>query len=198
MNIYIARGEDTLGPYTPEDAVALMQIGLLAADDLAAREGDAAWVPLTALLSQAGVSVTTGQTGRTSVEAKRRLRASLTILPLAVLLLVGVAFWWRSQPPSASVVPPEQARSSTLSRLTAVIPPSSVAKPAATPLVATAKPSPTPPPKPADAAVVMSPTVVPSPTPGNVAVAVPPEMLLRHFLAKPDCHLGGNGHVEVS
>ena len=48
--IYIARGDDTLGPYTPGEAAELIRTGKLLSNDLAARSGDAAWVPLANFL----------------------------------------------------------------------------------------------------------------------------------------------------
>lgn len=48
--IYIARGADTLGPYNPAEAAALVVGGYLQADDFAARNGDSAWVPLAEFL----------------------------------------------------------------------------------------------------------------------------------------------------
>ena len=50
MNIYIARGDDTLGPYTPGEAAGLVKTGYLLPEDFAARNGDAAWVALSSLL----------------------------------------------------------------------------------------------------------------------------------------------------
>ncbi len=50
VSIYIAKGDDTLGPYTPGEAAELIKTGRLLPGDLAARNGDTAWVPLSILL----------------------------------------------------------------------------------------------------------------------------------------------------
>ena len=49
MSIYIALGDDALGPYTPAEIDQLLKCGCLFPDDYAARDGDTAWVPLSNL-----------------------------------------------------------------------------------------------------------------------------------------------------
>ena len=51
MSIYIARGDDTLGPYQPAEAAELLKSGYLFPHDLAARNGDPAWVALSNFLT---------------------------------------------------------------------------------------------------------------------------------------------------
>ncbi len=102
VSIYIARGNDTLGPYTPDEAAGLVETGYLLRDDLAARNGDAAWVALSSLLpgkaAPLPVAPQVGPAGR------RPWHRRLAILLLAALVLVGVAggmshFWWGTKAP---------------------------------------------------------------------------------------------------
>ena len=81
MSIYIARGDNTLGPYTVAQAAELVRHGDLRTDDYAARDGDAEWVALESFLPgpAAGVPATPPKPRR------HRVRTAL------VLLLLGAA-----------------------------------------------------------------------------------------------------------
>ena len=50
LKIYIAKGDDLLGPYDPAEAETLLKSGYLKPTDFAARDGDPAWVPLLQLV----------------------------------------------------------------------------------------------------------------------------------------------------
>ncbi len=54
--IYIARGNDTLGPYNSLEAAALVIGGYLRLDDYAARNGDASWCALADFLPLSAIS----------------------------------------------------------------------------------------------------------------------------------------------
>ena len=121
--IYIARGADTLGPYDSAEAAALVLGGYLRADDLAARNGDAAWVPLAGFLppdvpAQAGAPPPSAPasvvlTHETHPHRWRRLTAAFAVFLAVPLLVAGGARWRESRrpvvQPTAPPTPPAAA-----------------------------------------------------------------------------------------
>ncbi len=101
--IYIARGNDTLGPYNSLEAAALVIGGYLRPDDYAARNGDTAWVALSEFLP---LSVLTRPpqpapapefavpTVGTHPHRWRHLAAAFVILLTAPLLAAGGMHWF--------------------------------------------------------------------------------------------------------
>lgn len=91
MNIYIARGDDTLGPYTPGEAVELIKTGYLQSDDLAARNGDVAWVALSSLLLVQAASPNLPDALDVNLAGRRPRRLRLLALMLAVVVAAFLA-----------------------------------------------------------------------------------------------------------
>ncbi len=115
--IYIARGEDTLGPYNSVEASALVIGGYLHRDDYAARNGDPAWVPLADFLlpafSPPAEPAPAPVPSRPAVSAThphrwRRLAAAFLILLAAPLLIAGGMHWFghRQVESRATALPP--------------------------------------------------------------------------------------------
>lgn len=52
MKIFIAVGEETLGPYTVEDIQQSILDGDIAPDDLGYREGESEWIPISEILAK--------------------------------------------------------------------------------------------------------------------------------------------------
>jgi hypothetical protein len=50
MQIFITRGEDSSGPYTPEQVQDCLAQGVLLPDDLAYLEGIEGWIPISELV----------------------------------------------------------------------------------------------------------------------------------------------------
>ncbi len=105
--IYIARGDDTLGPYNSAEAAALVLGGYLHPADHAARNGDAAWVPLAAVLAPdfapraeppPAAPESVPHPGReTHGHRWRRLSAAFAVLLAVPLLVAGGARWWENR-----------------------------------------------------------------------------------------------------
>ena len=100
--IYIARGNDTLGPYNSLEAAALVVGGYLRADDYAARNGDPNWVSLAEFLPLSTVSRATAPapspatfTAGTSPHRWRPLAAAAALLLLTPLLCAWGAHWFK-------------------------------------------------------------------------------------------------------
>lgn len=100
--IYIARGDDTLGPYNSLEAAALVAGGHLHADDYAARNGDTAWVALADFLPLSALRRATGPvaapafavaSGGTHPHRWRRLAAAFVILLAAPLVFASGMHW---------------------------------------------------------------------------------------------------------
>lgn len=172
MSIFIARGDnDTLGPYTADEAAKLLKSGFLLADDLAAHEGDATWVPLASLLEAKPLPPRVAAIASVP-PASRAVR----LVPFAVLLfcalgLVGGVWVFRNHRSSAATVPrPTQAPTASPTPAT---PPPLFAEDRpqftlATPAVASAKATPAP-----SAPPPASPTLVPSLTPAPSVIPTP-------------------------
>ncbi len=115
--IYIARGEDTLGPYNSVEAAALITGGYLHHDDYAARNGDSTWVPLADFLPPASflpagptpvLTPSRPAVAPTHPHRWRRLAAAFLILLAAPLLVAGGARWFghRQGEERSAVLPP--------------------------------------------------------------------------------------------
>ena len=113
VSIYIARGDDTLGPYRPDEAAELIKSGNLLPNDLAARDGDAAWVPLSSFLP-GEVTPGTPDTRIVNPANRSRWRGWLFAVVLAGVVVAFLAnglphvVRWREQVPPA---PPSPQRS---------------------------------------------------------------------------------------
>ena len=130
MSIYVARDEDTLGPYTSDEVIALLKTGILWADDLAAREGDAAWAPLSTFVPAGTVLDPVPVDHEVSAAPERRhLNKAALFATLGILLIVGVCLvkFWPAAAPLARPVVPRQ----TVSNRSAEIPLPSPPKPQA-------------------------------------------------------------------
>ena len=101
--IYIARGDQTLGPYNSLEAAALIVGGYLRADDHAARNGDAAWVPLSNLLSLTALTHTdkpapipdfAAPVAGTHPHRWRHLAVAFVVLLAAPLIVAGGMHWF--------------------------------------------------------------------------------------------------------
>ena len=120
--IYIARGDDTLGPYTPAEAAALIASGYLQPTDHAARNGDAAWVPLAGFLPPDSVPGTEPPPAppETVVQPAheahphrwRRLSVAFAVFLTVPLVIAVGARWWEGRAATRTAVlpPPPPAR----------------------------------------------------------------------------------------
>lgn len=197
MSIYIARGDDTLGPYHPEEAAELLRRGQLRADDLAARDGDAAWTPLSSLIALETPLPTKLQAGNVSTEPRARRAAGVGILVgFAVLGAAGGALMVRFWPLRAPSSHPVDRPPAVLARPSAKPLPVSTQRPP-TPAPVAVVPQTTPPPPVSlpsaspeatrPVAAVQPPPLVETPPP--TAAATPP---LRR-----ECHLAGTVSLGV-
>ena len=164
--IYIARGNDTLGPYNSLEAAALVIGGYLRLDDYAARNGDTSWCALADFLPLSAVSrpaeplpgpVLPASAGETHPRRWKPLAVILAVL-LAIALLVAGGVRWLERPRTA--VPVAAA-------------PAPVLMPVPVPL-----PSVTPPPPPAaevvhPAVAEPAPTVADGPVNGSLSFTLP-------------------------
>lgn len=124
--IYIARGDETLGPYNPAEAAALVVGGYLHADDHAARNGDSAWVPLAEFLPPPSKSL---KPERPAAPPRwRRLAVVFLLLAAVPFLVAGGVKWFEAHRaprlPLAGSPSPTPVPSATLAPTpVAVVPP---------------------------------------------------------------------------
>ena len=104
--IYIARGAETLGPYSLAEAAALVVGGYLHADDFAAHNGDSAWVPLADLLPPAlrERPAKVDPAPPPPPPRWRRLALAVVLLAAVPLLVAGIVRWAENRRVNSQVV----------------------------------------------------------------------------------------------